>query len=205
MKRTPSFLLVLAVLLLVASPSHAGDAPPATPTTPPGAITGRVELLPGVYPEPGTCQVVVMGTPLASMCGPHGQFKLGKMPGGDWEIQIRVDGLPTRTVWGSSRTRQEEPGSAVDLGTIIVARPAAISGKVKLPRIASDDDYDRVVVGIAELGIYTQLGVGGQYLLTGVAPGQWAVHVFKNNVVISGSTVTVGNGALVQDVDHHVH
>jgi len=193
MKRT-MLCLFLAAPLSIALPgtSFATEEPPKDPA--PGSLVGRVLVLANVPPAAGTCSVDLTGTGLKATCLSDGRFEVKSVPPGTYELHVKVNGLPERVV-------NVVQDAAENIGDVIVGTPGAVAGKVILTKSASDDDYDRAVVGVPEQGIYVQLGVGGQYLLTGLAPGTRTVVLWVPKRAVQSWTVTVANGGLTSGFD----
>jgi hypothetical protein len=205
MKRIPAVLIALVCLLasLEVAPhrdawgaSFAGD----------GGITGHVVLIPGVAAS--SCTVVVQGAAAQTgRCNSDGYFTVRGVPGGGtYDVDITVDGphaglgIPVRHA--KAVVHRDED---MDMGEIVVGKPGAISGVVDLSREAniSDADYDHAVVGIPELGLYTQLGLSHQFLISGVAPGRYNVQLFINRRIFHGTITiqaSITNGGLMTGI-----
>lgn len=155
-----AFALALAV---TGQPTFAGadSTPEPTQGLPPAQFFGKLELSPGV-PCAG-CTVVLEGTPLSAVTDDAGLWTRDRIPPGVWTIKA------THPSFGSTRFHcNASSGEGTACASAVIARPGGASGRITF---GSTGDYDTAVIGVPELGVYTQINCGGGYLLTGVAPG----------------------------------
>jgi hypothetical protein len=132
--------------------------------------------------------MVLDGAPLAATTNAEGLFAIQQVPPGVWTFRVSCSGYPIKRGMVGTVSSQ-----GIDVGTVIVGKPGAITGKVSL---ASTSDYDNAMMGIPALGLYTQLNVGGFYLLGGVAPGTPAVFLYVRGKTPVSKGVAVANGGL---------
>jgi hypothetical protein len=196
-------LLVASCLVLVAGTAHAqgttaaapAAAATAAPAQPkPGSIAGRVVFAPGV---PATaCRVAIESASQTAGCNSSGAFILKQVPPGQYDLRISVSGVGETRLQAGVGDDQ-----AVYVGDVIVGLPGAVSGQLTADNSA---DLDLTIVGIPELGVYTQPNVTGGYLLPNVPAGTWNITVFPPGQAALSRSVAVGAGQPTRKVDFQI-
>ena len=192
--RRPYILAVLLAASLAPSISTAQSTPPATPNPLPITFHGRAELSPGV--PCASCAVVLEGAPLGATTDATGLWSISHVPSGLWQVRL------THPNFGYSRVNCGG-ASSLEIGDVVqcalppIARPGGINGRISF---ASSSDYDTAVIGVPELGVYTQINCGGGYLLTGVAPG-WRKLVVTTNTTSKELWVYVTPGQVTMKMN----
>jgi hypothetical protein len=174
MRLTKLPILVAAVVIAASAqaPAVAQSTPPATPSLPPLTLFGKVELSPGV--ACAGCKVIVEGVPIQATTDANGQWSINSLPPGRWDLNV----ASTTTAFGSARFQCGGNSAEVGAcGTVVIAKAGGISGRITFN---TTSEYDLAVVGVPELGVYTQLNCGGGYLLPGVGPGMRKLVVSTN-------------------------
>lgn len=137
---------------------------------------------------------MVEGVPLAATTDANGQWSIRGLPPGRWDLNV----AHTTTAFGSARFQcggdSAEVGSC---GTVVIARAGGINGRITF---ASTGDYDTAVIGVPELGVFTQINCGGGYLLAGVAPG-WRKLVVTTNTSSKELWVFVNPGQVTMKMN----
>jgi hypothetical protein len=202
-KSGKSVLVALSALLLCSSLAAEGHA--ETPPPLDAVIIGRLVMVGGA-PVTGPDCFVIEGTPLKASCDANGYFIIPHAFGSYSLIaHTHVSDInllvPNKVVWFAT-----VDGQTTNLGDIVVGKGASITGKVSLGASATADDYERAVVGIPELGLYVPLGVGGQYLFTGVSPGSRTIYVyaFNGSQFLQKKIMTARDGQLHMRVDINI-
>jgi hypothetical protein len=174
-----------------AQPAAAGPAAAAEPP-PPGSISGRVVIAPGVPAQ--RCQV--SGSGVTASCNKSGAFLIKPAPILPVDIKISVPGIGDVTVSAGAGE-----GQTTWLGDIQVGVHGAVSGVVVAD---NSSDLDRTIIGIPELGVYTQPSVTGGYLLSGVPGGAWNVTLYPPGQAEVTRSVVLGPGQVTGQVDFHI-
>lgn len=168
------------LLLLLPAAAQAGDPPPS-PHVIPVDFVGQLQMIPGV--PCGNCLLTVEGTPISARTTPEGFFVLTGVPSGPWTVTAKSEDGEQRLQFPLRKpfigeTRDTSLRHVMYLPTIVLSKPGAVTGKVE---VSSTDDLDDVVVGIPELGLFVQPNIGGVFLLTGVAPGNYTL-IMRNGI-----------------------
>jgi hypothetical protein len=186
-------LFLVLVVLSVARPADAASYQQ-------GYAVGRLVILPGVPVTPAhNCLMNfdnVTGFANTSISSAQGFFRIGLPPGIAVIVRVTCPGLPVRYfhVPNNSHAPIGAAQVDVDVGEIVLGTPSAIAGTLKLPVGAAAEDYDHVVIGIPELGLYTQVGIAQQFLLPGVPMGTWTLRIYSKNTVYTWVINNVKNG-----------
>jgi hypothetical protein len=204
MKKHIAIVAALGAALLAGSLLHTDRAAHATGVGI-GYLVGHVSLSPGVNAT--SCQVSFLaGTPGSATCDAQGNFAMNNVVAGSLPLLVTVPvnpyGVPARTIYVAIPDNYQT-GSA---GDIVLGKPGAIAGRIRLPATDNTALYDQVYVGIPALGVYAPIGLDGQYLLTGVGPGTYTVEVshpaaLQFTINPNVANVVVSSGRLTTVVD----
>jgi len=187
-------LPVLAISLAIALPAAAQSAPPETPTVKSIKLHGRAELSPGV--PCASCAVTIEGAPLSATTDANGLWMITGVPPGYWVVRVThgMFGFGRSNCGGASNF---ETGDVVYCESPPIARAGGINGRITF---GSTSDYDTAVIGVPDLGVFTQINCGGGYLLTGVAPG-WRKLVVTTNTSSKELWVFVNPGQVTMKMN----
>jgi len=170
-------------------------AAPGTPQPPkPGSIGGRVTVAPGV--PVASCQASIDSAQLTASCSKGGAFIFKQVPPGQYDVHITVANIADVTI-----STGVGDGQSTYLGDIRVGVPGSVSGRVSAD---NSSDFDVTVIGVPELGIYTQPNVTGGYLLAGVPPGTWNLTIYPPNQNPSVKQINVTAGQPLRGVDFQI-
>jgi hypothetical protein len=195
--------LVALFSLAAPKPVHAflgvGEDAPEKGLIYPGTITGFAELSPGV--PCGGCKILVENVPLGTTTDMNGYYSVSGLPPGLWNLKLSHPSFPafgTKSFpCGSNHGESGEPRQHL-CPPVVLTLAGAVSGKIGLP---ASSDYDIAVIGIPELGIFTQTNGGGPgYLLSNVAPG-WRKVVVTTNTSNASTWVYVQPGQVTMNMN----
>jgi hypothetical protein len=142
------------------------------------------------------CRVTVESQSLSAACNTSGAFMIKQVPPGQYDIRISVSGVgETRLSVGAGDDQ------TTWLGDVMVGVPSAVTGLITADNSA---DLDTTLIGIPELGLYTQPTVTGGYMLSGVPAGTWKVTIFAPGQSPAARSVTVPPGQPVPKVDFQI-
>jgi hypothetical protein len=187
-------LAFTALLLLAATgagPAPAGPAAGPEPP-PPGNIAGRVLVAPGVPAQ----RCTVSGAGVSASCNKSGTFLIKPAPVVPTEIKISVPGVGEVTLSAGAGE-----GQTTWLGDIIIGVPGAVSGLVTAD---NSSDLDRTVIGIPELGVFTQPSVTGGYLLSGIPGGAWNLTLYPPGQPDITRSIVLAPGQVGVQADFHI-
>lgn len=146
-------------------------------TSPYGEVSGQVEIVRGIplTNEFGQFTVLVEGVPNRTLCAADGTFILLRVPSGS---RILVAYAPPEFSWalGGVRLSHRKPvavvagGQASDAGTLVIAMPGSVSGRITMTG-EPVSDIASMVVAMPQFGLVTKPNTDGGYLLQGVPPG----------------------------------
>jgi hypothetical protein len=175
-----------------AAPAPAAAAEPQQPK--PGSLGGRVVVAPGV---PATaCQATIDSAQLRADCSKTGSFLFKQVPPGTYDVRITINNVGAATL-----SAGVGDGQATYLGDVQASVLASVTGRVTAD---NSSDLDVTVIGVPELGVYTQPTVTGGYLLNGVPPGTWNLTIFPPNQSPSVKQVQVAPGQPQRGVDFQI-
>jgi hypothetical protein len=175
------------------APAAAGA--PAAPAPPkPGSIGGRVMLAPGV--PASACQASIDSASLNVSCTTGGAFSFKEVPPGSYDVHVTVPNVgEAHLAVGAG------PGQATYVGDVTIGVLGAVSGQVSAD---NSSDLDLTVIGVPELGVYTQPNVSGGYFLAGIPAGTWNVTIYPPGQNSTARSVTVLPGQPVRKTDFQI-
>jgi hypothetical protein len=174
------------------APAPAAAAEPQQPK--PGSIGGRVVVAPGV-PVPA-CQASIDSAQQKADCAKTGAFIFKQVPPGTYDVRITVNNVGSVTL-----SAGVGDGGATYLGDVQIAALTSVAGRVTAD---NSSDLDVTVIGVPELGVYTQPTVTGGYLLNGVPPGTWNLTIFAPNQTPQVRQINVVPGQPLRAVDFQI-
>jgi hypothetical protein len=165
-------LVALAALPEFANRSAIAHDPPVPRF---GDVSGQVEIVRGIplTSEFGQFSVFVDETPNSTPCAEDGRFNLRRVPSGSRSLIVVA---PEGMSWAlGSRHSHRKPvaivgGQVTDGGTLVMAMPGSVSGRITMTG-EPVSDIASVVVAMPQFGLVTKPNTDGGYLLQGVPPG----------------------------------
>jgi hypothetical protein len=160
----------------------------------PGSIAGRVVVAPGI--PVNACQATIDSAQLKVDCSKGGAFVFKQVQPGSYDVHIVVNSVGDVTL-----STGVGDGQATWLGEVHVGVPGSVAGRVTAD---NSSDLDVTVIGVPELGLYTQPNVTGGYLLAGVPAGNWNLTIFPPGQNPAVRQISVPPGQPLRGVDFQI-
>ena len=142
------------------------------------------------------CQASIDTAQLRADCSKTGSFIFKQVPPGTYDVRITINNIGTTTL-----SAGVGDGQATYLGDVQIGAFASVTGLVSAD---NSSDLDVTVIGVPELGVYTQPNVTGGYLLNGVPPGTWNLTIFPPGQSPSVQKINVAPGQPLRGVDFQI-